>query len=82
MKRSRQMIILEILATCDSGANKTRIVYGVNLNFKLADRYMDLLMERDLITAKQGNPKLYETTERGKDLLKSLKKIQSELSEA
>lgn len=82
MKRSRQMIILEILAACVSGSNKTRIVYGANLNFRVADRYMNLLVERDLIAAKQGIPKLYETTERGKDLLKSLRQIQSELSEA
>ncbi len=82
MKRSRQMIISEILATCCGGSNKTRIVYRANLNFRVADRYMNLLVEKNLIIAKQGIPKLYETTERGKDLLRSLRQIQIELPEA
>ncbi len=75
------MIISDILAVCEGGANKTKIVYKTNLNFKVTDRYIDLLMEKNLITAKQGNPKLYETTEMGRDLLKSLRQIQSKLSE-
>ncbi len=82
MRRSRPMIILQILAVCDNGANKTRIVYHANLNFKIVNHYIDLLTTKGLITAKQGNPRYYETTERGKDLLKSLRLIDRELNGA
>lgn len=81
MRRSRPMIILQILSVCDSGANKTRIVYHANLNFKIVNHYIDLLTTKGLITAKQGIPRCYETTEKGKDLLKSLRMIDRELNE-
>lgn len=82
MRRSRPMIILEILDACNSGANKTKIVYHANLNFKIVNYYIDLLTTKGLITAKQGSPKHYETTERGKDLLNSLRLINRELNKA
>jgi predicted transcriptional regulator len=80
MRRSRPMIILQILSVCDSGANKTRIVYNANLNFKIVNYYIDLLTTKGLIAAKQESPKYYETTQRGRDLLKSLKLIDRELN--
>ena len=82
MKRSRHIIILQILSICESCATKTRIVYQANLNFKTVNPYINLLMKRGLITANRGSPNLYETTDRGKDLLRSLKQIHSELAEA
>lgn len=81
MRRSKPMIILQILSVCDNGANKTRIVYHANLNFKVVNHYIDLLMTKGLITPKQGSPRYYETTEKGKDLLKSLRLIDRELNQ-
>ncbi len=81
MRRSRPMIILQILSVCDNGANKTRIVYNANLNFKVVNHYIDLLTTKGLITEKQGSPRYYETTERGKDLLESLRLIDRELNQ-
>ncbi|HWQ20196.1 MAG TPA: winged helix-turn-helix domain-containing protein, partial [Methanotrichaceae archaeon] len=34
MRRDKLQIILDILEICVNGANKTKIVYQANLNFK------------------------------------------------
>jgi predicted transcriptional regulator len=81
MKRSRHTIISQILNICMNGANKTRIVYQANLNFRTINPYIDLLIKNDLIDVKQGQTVLYETTERGKELLENFKQVQSELYE-
>ncbi len=81
MKRSRHMIISQILDICINGASKTRIVYQANLNFRTVNPYIDLLIKNDLIKMKQGQTILYETTDRGIDLLENFKQIHSELSE-
>jgi predicted transcriptional regulator len=81
MKRSRHIIISEILDICKNGSNKTRIVYQANLNFKTVDPYINLLIKNNLLEIKQGKNVLYETTECGKNLLDDLKKIDSQFSE-
>ncbi len=81
MKRSRHMIISQILDICVNGASKTRIVYQANLNFRTVNPYIDLLIKNDLLKIKQGQTVLYETTERGIDLLENFKQIHNELSE-
>jgi predicted transcriptional regulator len=81
MRRSRHTIISQILDICIKGANKSRIVYQANLNFGTVNPYIDLLMRNDLIKVKQGPKKLYETTEKGIDLLENFKQIHSDLSD-
>ncbi len=77
MHRSRIDIIIDILDVARSGANKTKIVYKTNLNFKLADKYLDLLQERGLVENRLDK---YVTTEKGKILLERAREITSELS--
>ncbi len=79
MKRSRDLIISQILFICAEGANKTRIVYQANLNFRTVDPYLKLLTERGLINAKEEPSLIYETTEKGTEVLGSLKAIQREI---
>jgi predicted transcriptional regulator len=81
MKRSKHVIISRILDICQNGANKTRIVYQANLNFRTVDPYIDLLIKNNLIEVKQGKTTLYETTDRGINLLDDFKHIDSQLSE-
>ncbi len=81
MKRSRHSIISEILGICVNGASKTRIVYQANLNFRTVNPYIDLLVKNNLIEVRNGRTVLYETTERGANMLDNFKQIQSELSE-
>jgi predicted transcriptional regulator len=80
MKRSRDMIISQILDICINGANKTKIVYQANLNFRTVNPYLELLTKNGLINAKEGELITYETTSRGLKMLDNFKQIQSGLS--
>jgi predicted transcriptional regulator len=80
MKRSRDMIISQILDICIDGANKTKIVYQANLNFRIVNPYLELLTRNGLINAKNGQSITYETTSRGLKLLGNFKQIQRGLS--
>jgi predicted transcriptional regulator len=81
MKRSRDVIISEILDICTDGAHKTKIVYQANLNFRTVNPYLELLTKNGMINAqKERNPVVYETTTRGLALLENYKQIQGELS--
>ena len=79
MKRSRDVIISQILDICAKGASKTRIVYQANLNFRTINPYLDLLTKNGLINVKKEQTVIYETTPRGLDLLDNFKQIQSQL---
>ncbi len=80
MKRSREMIITQILGICSIGATKTRIVYQANLNFKTVNPYIELLIKNGLIRIKDGQNKVYKTTNKGTEWLESFKLIQNEFS--
>jgi len=79
MKRSREEIITSILSVCSEGAGKTRVVYQTNLNFKTINPYLELLIKNGMIEIKEGQNRIYQTTDKGKELLKSFKAIQSSL---
>jgi predicted transcriptional regulator len=80
MKRSRDVIITQILGICSNGANKTRIVYQANLNFKTVNPYIELLTKNGMINIKAGQNKVYETTDKGTKLLESFEAIRKEFS--
>jgi predicted transcriptional regulator len=80
MKRSRHVIISQILDICDGGASKTRIVYQANLNFRTVNPYIELLTKNGLIESKIGRTVLYETTDKGLKLRENLSQIDSVLS--
>jgi predicted transcriptional regulator len=79
MRRGKHTIILQVLTICKTGANKTKIVYQGNLNFKTATYYIDLLINNGLINVEEGNPSMYQTTAKGVNLLKNLLQVNSEL---
>lgn len=81
MKRSRAEIVSDILDICSAGANKTKIVYQANLNFRMVNPYLDLLSKNGLIDVVNGNPQIYRTTNKGSELLERFKHVNSELSE-
>lgn len=82
MKRSKYVIVSQILDICKGGANKTRIVYQANLNFRTVIPYIDLLIKNGLLEVKQGKNILYETTDKGISLLGSFKQINSNFLES
>ncbi len=56
-----------------NGAKKTHIVYAVNLNFNIAQDYLEMLNEKELIRHENG---LFTTTNKGKvfqEMVKELK---------
>ena len=76
-------VIADILTKALNGAKKTRIMYRANLNFLRANRYLSELLERGLIVEEDdpnGGSVYYRTTERGKELLKVLKKAEELVS--
>ncbi len=72
IRRSRLDITIAILKIAASGAKKTQIVYGANLNSTIANKYLLRLEEKKLIEQK-GN--IFVTTDKGR----SYKEMASEL---
>jgi predicted transcriptional regulator len=75
MKRNREEIISQILNVCKNGAIKTKVVYQANLNFKTVEPYLDLLVKNNLLVVQHGQKKMYETTEKGENLLEALNHV-------
>ena len=74
-RRGRLEITRDILEVAKSGVGITAIVYGANLNWPIARKHIQDMELADLITVRElpgsGN-RLYTTTERGLDFIKSL----------
>lgn len=77
-KRSKNKIISEILDICLEGANKTRIVYQVNLNFRTVNSYLDMLIKNSMIEVSGDAKKIYRTTEKGKELRSNYDRVKGE----
>jgi predicted transcriptional regulator len=78
MRRNNLDIYSEILNLSEHGAKKTQIVYRANLNFNIAKKHIDALMERGFV---EKNARLYFTTERGKKFVENYRQIKSMVSE-
>lgn len=81
-RRSRTEIMIDILTEALSGASKTRIMYRANLNFLRFKRYFSELESKGLIAVltNPGRGIVYQTTEKGKALLETLKKAEQIMS--
>jgi len=69
-KRNGWEIITDILEVCNKGygVRKTYIVFKTNINFKLADEYIELLLDRGLL--EHIDKKHFFTSKKGKQWLK------------
>ncbi|NJD76866.1 MAG: transcriptional regulator [Candidatus Methanoperedens sp.] len=76
--RGKLDIIVDILEIAKADVNKTRIVYGTNLNFKLADKYLSLLMKLGFMEKVEEK---YRTTDKGKIILEKAREVTSQLGE-
>ena len=75
-RRGRVEIMMDILDEAFAGVNKTGIVYGANLNFNMAERYLALLINRGLLVKLNGERgDVYRITEQGREILKNYKQI-------
>jgi len=72
MRRSRIDIIIDVLDAAQMGVNKTSVVYRTNLNFKLADKYLELLQKHGLVENRSDK---YITTDKGKIFMEKAKEV-------
>lgn len=77
MRRSRFEIIGEILSLATDGARKTEIIYRVNLNFNVVNKYLNLLIQEGLINPTPDSARKYKATEKGLEFLKAYKNLKS-----
>jgi predicted transcriptional regulator len=71
-RRSKNDIAVDILKVAMNGAKKTSIVYEVNLNFNIANKYLEMLKDKELIKYENG---LFTTTDKGKVFHEMAKEI-------
>jgi len=62
MKRNNLDICADILKVSRGGAKKTHLVYKANLNFKIVKRYLDHLVDNELLESDEGT---FYLTEKG-----------------
>jgi predicted transcriptional regulator len=63
LRRSPNDIAVDILRAAMNGATKTRIIYDAKLNFNIAQKYLEMLNEKELIRHENG---LFIATNKGK----------------
>jgi len=79
--RSKIEIFADILEAARRGASKTRIMSKANLNQKLTDPSMRLLIELKLLIEKKTNTASYFTTTSGFQFLEEYRRLQKMLEE-
>ena len=78
MKRNNLDIFADILRVSKDGAKKTHLVYNANLNFNIVKKYMNELLENELL--KQNGDRFYQT-EKGARFIAQYEELLSPLSE-
>jgi predicted transcriptional regulator len=82
-RRSRTEVIVDVLSEALNGANKTRLMYRCNLNFARFNRYLRDLLDAGVVECTNKNPTgitIYKTTEKGRELLRVLRKASEFMS--
>ncbi len=80
-RRSKFEIIYEILCRTRTPTSKTKIVYGANLNFKIAEKYFSLLKELALLErVKVDGKTCYAITEKGKEFIRRYEDLAKDIS--
>jgi len=64
--------MLEVVREGEGEVNKTKIVYGANLNFERASRILNWLIEMGLV---RSNSDTYKITERGEEISREIDKL-------
>jgi predicted transcriptional regulator len=81
LQRGRVDIMSCILENSTKTSRKTRLIYRCNLSLSQFNMYATCLIEGQLLKKylKEGNIKIFETTEKGKQFLKDYQKVKSVL---
>ena len=81
-RRCRMEIMNELISLSVEGVKKTHLLYKCNLSYSQLTRYLDLLLENDVLTMIDSNEngtlyRKYMSTEKGLLLLEDLNKVLS-----
>ena len=79
MRRSNLDVTVNILEAAQGGANKTRIVYGSNLNFEIVKGYINTLVNNGFL---ENDGKRYSTTARGVKFVEEYRELMKPLQSA
>jgi predicted transcriptional regulator len=74
--RNRIQITADILDIAKTGSRKTKIMYLGNLSFDLLQKYLDMLVNYELLEVHGGSEKSYVATEKGKKFLEDYRELQ------
>lgn len=74
--RSRIQIAADILEIAKEGSRKTRIMYLCNLSFDLLQKYLEMLVNFDLIEVSGGSERSYVATDKGRRFLNDYYELQ------
>ncbi len=75
-RRSRHEIMIDILRIVVRETNITRIVYGANINFKMAQTYMAYMVEKGLVEPLSRDGKIcYKITDKGRIFLEKFSEL-------
>jgi predicted transcriptional regulator len=74
-RRNAMEVAANILEEARLGINKTRLVYRTNLNHLLIQRYIDVLIDKNLLEVVPNPHPIYRTTPKGIGLLNEFSKI-------
>ncbi len=77
-RRGEVEIMRDILKACLKGANKTKIVYGTNLNFSRLEKYLGLLLHLGFVVAEiePERSSIYRITRPGLNFLNGCLRMQ------
>jgi predicted transcriptional regulator len=73
--RSRIQIAADILEIAKAGSRKTKIMYLGNLSFDLLQKYLDLLVNYELLEIQGSSDKHYIATPKGKQFLEDYRDL-------
>jgi len=75
-KRGKDQIVYEILKICNGrGVIITKIAGTSNLNFRSMPKYINLLVENELVEIVREDATLYRTTQKGTIALRLLEQL-------
>lgn len=73
-RRTKMDITVAILKITNKEVTKTQIVYGTNLNFILAGKYLDFLKQNGFIES-PNRATHYQITDKGREFLEKIQEV-------
>ena len=82
-RRNRLDVLYQILLLCKEPQQKTQIMFKCNLSYKLLCKYMNFLVNSNLLKIlNEGDKKYYQTTEHGEEFISEYEKLKNILDKA